>query len=79
MIYLIVSAISLALMVIVYRITLSRTTFHGFNRYVLLSSLALAAVLPLMHFQGIGSKASAPVAYMLNEITIFAEDRKSVV
>ena len=78
MIYLIVSAISLALMVIVYRITLSRTTFHGFNRYVLLSSLALAAVLPLMHFQGIGSKASAPVAYMLNEITIFADGATAI-
>lgn len=33
----IVSAISLALMVTVYRLTLSRTTFHGFNRFVLLA------------------------------------------
>ena len=73
MIYLIVSAISLALMVMVYRLTLSRTTFHGFNRYVLLSSLALAAVVPLMHFQNVGRVASAPVSYMLNEITVYAD------
>ena len=73
MIYLIVSAISLALMVMVYRLTLSRTTFHGFNRYVLLTSLALAAVLPLMHFQNVGKVASAPVTYMLNEITVYAD------
>ena len=73
MIYLIVSAISLALMMVVYRLTLSRTTFHGFNRYVLLTSLALAAVLPLMHFQNVGKVASAPVTYMLNEITVYAD------
>lgn len=73
MIYLIVSAVSLALMMTVYRLTLSRTTFHGFNRYVLLTSLALAAVLPLMHFNNVGSVASAPVAYMLNEITVYAD------
>lgn len=76
--YLIISAISLALMVAVYRLTLSRTTFHGFNRYVLLSSLALAAILPLIHFQGIGNKAVAPVAYLLNEITVFAEGEVSL-
>ena len=74
MIYLIVSAISLALMVVVYRLALSRTTFHGFNRYVLLSSLALAAILPLIHLQGLGVKAAGPVAYMLNEITVYAEE-----
>ena len=73
MIYLIVSAISLALMVVVYRLALSRTTFHGFNRYVLLSSLALASVLPLIHLQGLGVKAAGPVAYMLNEITVYAD------
>ena len=73
MIYLIVSALSLALMLIVYRITLSHTTFHGFNRFVLLSSLALAAVLPLMHFQGISSKAAAPVVYLLDEIIVYAD------
>ena len=73
MIYLIVSAISLALMVTVYRLTLSRTTFHGFNRFVLLATLALAAVIPVMHFQSISSRASAPINYMLGEIMVYAD------
>ena len=73
MIYLVVSAISLALMVAVYRLTLSHTTFHGFNRYVLLASLALAAVVPLMHFKNVSSKAMAPISYMMNEIMVYAD------
>ncbi len=73
MIYLIVSAISLALMVTVYRLTLSRTTFHGFNRFVLLATLALAAVVPVMHFQSISSRASAPISYVMSEIRVYAE------
>ena len=78
MIYLIVSAISLALMVTVYRLTLSRTTFHGFNRFVLLATLALAAVIPVMHFQSISSRASAPINYMLNEIMVYADGTSGV-
>ncbi len=78
MIYLIVSAISLALMVTVYRLTLSRTTFHGFNRFVLLATLALAAVVPVMHFQSISSRASAPINYMLNEIMVYADGTMGV-
>lgn len=78
MIYLIVSAISLALMVTVYRITLSRTTFHGFNRFVLLATLALAAVVPVMHFQSISSRASAPINYMLTEIMVYADGTSGV-
>ncbi|MBO7110932.1 MAG: TonB family protein [Bacteroidaceae bacterium] len=74
MIYLVVSAISLALMVAVYRLTLSRTTFHGFNRYVLLTSLALAAIVPLMHFKNVSGKATAPITYMMNEIMVYADD-----
>lgn len=78
MIYLIVSAISLALMVTVYRITLSRTTFHGFNRFVLLTTLALAAVIPVMHFKSISTRASAPINYMLNEIMVYADGTSGV-
>ena len=78
MIYLFVSAISLAMMVIVYRLTLSRTTFHGFNRFVLLVSLGLAATVPLMHFQGVSNVASAPVSYVLNEITVYADGTAGV-
>lgn len=78
MIYLIVSAISLALMVTVYRITLSRTTFHGFNRFVLLATLALAAVIPVMHFKSISYRASAPINYMLSEIMVYADGSSGV-
>ncbi len=78
MIYLIVSAISLALMVTVYRLTLSRTTFHGFNRFVLLATLALAAVIPVMHFKSISTRASAPINYMLNEIMVYADGTMGV-
>ena len=73
MIYLVVSAFSLALLLVAYRLTLSRTTFHGFNRVVLLCSLALAAVVPFMHFQSVGEKAAAPITYMLNEIMVYAD------
>ena len=64
-------------MVIVSRLTLSRTTFHGFNRYVLLASLALAAIVPLVHFQGVGIKTVGTLAYMINEITVFADSAAS--
>ena len=73
MIYLVVSAFSLAMLLVAYRLTLSRTTFHGFNRVVLLCSLALAAVVPFMHFQSVGEKAAAPITYMLNEIMVYAD------
>lgn len=73
MIYLVVSAISLALMLVVYRLTLSRTTFHGFNRGVLLCSLALAAIVPFMHFQSVSEKAAAPISYMMNEFMVYAD------
>ena len=73
MIYLGVSAFSLAWLLVAYRLTLSRTTFHGFNRVVLLCSLALAAVVPFMHFQSVGEKAAAPITYMLNEIMVYAD------
>ncbi len=73
MIYLVVSAFSLALMLVVYRLTLSRTTFHGFNRGVLLCSLALAATVPFVHFRMVSEKAAAPIAQMLNEIKVYAD------
>ena len=73
MIYLVVSAFSLALMLVVYRLTLSRTTFHGFNRGVLLGSLALAALVPFVHFQTVSEKASAPITQMMNDIMVYAD------
>ena len=46
MIYLVLSAVTLALLYGVYRLVLSRTTLHRFNRTVLLSILALSFILP---------------------------------
>ena len=46
--YIVIQGITLALLVAVYELTLSRTTLHGFNRCVLLVIMALSAVLPLI-------------------------------
>ena len=46
--YIIIQGITLALLVAVYELTLSRTTLHGFNRCILLVIMALSAVLPLI-------------------------------
>lgn len=41
----------MALLLAVYKIFLSGTTFHRFNRFLLLAFLALSAVLPLCHIE----------------------------
>lgn len=41
----------MALLLAVYKIFLSGTTFHRFNRFLLLGFLALSAVLPLCHIE----------------------------
>lgn len=46
--YIVIQGITLALLVVVYELTLSRTTLHGFNRCILLVIMALSAVLPLI-------------------------------
>ncbi len=46
--YIVIQGITLALLVAVYELTLSRTTLHGFNRCILLVIMALSAVLPLI-------------------------------
>jgi len=56
MIYLVLSAVTLALLYGVYRLVLSRTTLHRFNRTVLLSILALSFILPAVRFDAIGVK-----------------------
>lgn len=53
MIYLVLSALCLALLYGVYRLALSRTTLHRFNRILLLSILVLSAVLPAVRIDGI--------------------------
>ena len=51
--YLVISALSLALMYGVFRLALNRTTLHRFNRTILLSILALSAVLPAVRIEGL--------------------------
>ena len=53
MIYLFLSAVCLALLYGVYRLALSRTTLHRFNRSLLLSILVLSAVLPAVRIDGL--------------------------
>lgn len=51
MLYILSWAFCLALLLAVYKIFLSGTTFHRFNRFLLLGFLALSAVLPLCHIE----------------------------
>ena len=53
MIYLVLSTVTLALLYGVYRLVLSRTTLHRFNRTVLLSILALSFILPAVRIEGL--------------------------
>lgn len=55
MIYLVLSAVCLALLYGVYRLALSRTTLHRFNRSLLLSIIGLSAILPAIRISGIGA------------------------
>ena len=53
MIYLVLSSLCLALLYGVYRLALSRTTLHRFNRMLLLSIIGLSAILPAVKIQGV--------------------------
>ena len=53
MIYLVLSAVTLALLYGVYRLVLSRTTLHRFNRSVLLSILTLSFILPAVRIDSL--------------------------
>ena len=53
MIYLVLSALCLALLYGVYQLALSRTTLHRFNRIMLLSIIGLSAILPSFKIKGI--------------------------
>ena len=72
MIYLIISTISLAMMVAIYRLVLSNSADHRFNRFVLLTSLALAALLPLVHFDMREAEQTGVVNIILDEFSLFA-------
>ena len=54
--YLFLSSATLALMLLVFKLTMSHTTFHRFNRVVLLTILVLSAILPLAQFDLVGQR-----------------------
>lgn len=61
LIYMLKSAVLLALLSGIYRLTLRRETFHGFNRVVLLGIMVVSLVLPAVTF----STSSPGVANMV--------------
>lgn len=67
--YLFLSSATLALMFIGFKLTMSHTTFHRFNRIVLLMILVLSAILPLAQFDRIGRK----VTNLISEIELSRE------
>lgn len=64
MIYLVLSAVCLALLYGVYRLALSRTTLHRFNRSLLLSIIGLSAILPAIRISGIGTIGDRPLLHV---------------
>lgn len=64
MIYLVLSAVCLALLYGVYRLALSRTTLHRFNRILLLSIIGLSAILPAIRISGIGAIGDSPLLHV---------------
>ena len=56
MIYLVLSAVTLAFLYGVYRLVLSSTTLHRFNRTILLSILVLSFILPAVRIDAISER-----------------------
>jgi hypothetical protein len=73
MIYLVLSAVTLALLYGVYRLVLSRTTLHRFNRTVLLSILVLSFILPAVRIDAFGDSSLLHVSSLVPEPTISGE------
>lgn len=78
--YIVIQGITLALLLAVYKLTLSRTTLHGFNRRILLMIMALSAVLPLIRVSlpekqtdavpaPLSEYLTTPVEYIMPEYT----------
>ena len=57
MIYLVLSSLCLALLYGVYRLAMSRTTLHRFNRTILLSIIVLSAILPAIRIDALGDRS----------------------
>src|SRR5574344_781342 len=69
MTYLFLSSVTLALMFIGYKISMSHTTFYRFNRIVLLTIFVLSAILPFAQFDRLGRK----VTNLISEIELSRE------
>lgn len=67
MIYLVLSSLCLALLYGVYRLALSRTTLHRFNRITLLSIIGLSAILPSIKISTIGDSPLSHVHKSVGE------------
>ena len=67
MIYLVLSSLCLALLYGVYRLALSRTTLHRFNRIVLLSIIGFSAILPAIRISAIGDSPLLHVQELAKE------------
>ena len=68
MIYLVLSSLCLALLYGVYRLALSRTTLHRFNRVLLLSIIGFSAVLPSIRISSISAIGDTPLWHVSNLI-----------
>ena len=67
MIYLVLSSLCLALLYGVYRLVLSRTTLHRFNRSLLLSIIVLSFILPAVRIDAIGDRPLLPSPQLQTE------------
>ena len=67
--YLVLSALCLALLYGVYRLALSRTTLHRFNRMLLLSIIGASAILPAIRISAIGDSPLLQVPNSVDEAT----------
>ena len=65
MIYLVLSSVCLALLYGVYRLALSRTTLHRFNRSMLLLIIGLSAIIPAIRISAIGDR---PLLHVQNTV-----------
>ena len=76
MIYLVLSSLCLALLYGVYRLVLSRTTLHRFNRSLLLSIIVLSFILPAVRIDAIGENDTIGVRPLLH--TEWADENDAI-
>lgn len=68
--YLLQSALALSLLYLVYTLFLSRDTFFAVNRFYLVGSLILSALLPLFSFGTLAEQAFPRYSHLLDTIVI---------